>query len=265
MNRDHIRQLPVLDACGRIVDLRLHDSFLSPSKYDNVVVVMAGGKGTRLRPYTDSCPKPMLLVGDKPILEILLERCIASGFRKFYFSVNYLKDQIIDYFDNGSRWGVSIEYLVEDKPLGTAGSLSLLPTSLQHPFLVLNGDVLTRLDLGHLFRFHAEHKAKATLCVREHEITVPFGVVFTDGADLTAFQEKPTFSYQVNAGVYVIDPQLLDFLPHDKFTDMPELLESVHLSGHKVCVCPIHEYWLDVGRPETFAQAHRDWPFPDLL
>ena len=127
----------------------------------------------------------MLLVGDKPILEILLERCIASGFHKFFFSVNYLKDQIIDYFGDGSRWGVSIKYLVEEKPLGTAGSLKLLPNSLQDPFLFLNVDVLTRLDLGHLFRFHAEHQSQATLCVREHKISVPFGVVFTDGVDLS--------------------------------------------------------------------------------
>ena len=222
-------------------------------------MIMAGGKGTRLRPLTKHCPKPMLPVGDQPMLEILLDQCIASGFRTFYLSVNYLKEQIIEYFDNGSRWGVSIHYLVENQPLGTAGSLQLLPDSLTEPFLVLNGDVLTRLDPRHLLHFHNEHQALATFGVREHELTVPFGVVQTNGVELAGFEEKPTYHHQVNAGVYVIDPQLLPLLTPNQFTDMPSLLIDAQEAGHRVAVCPIHEYWLDVGRPETLEQAHAFW------
>lgn len=259
MRKKVLRQIPVLDEQGRVVQLLLLQELLNPQNLSNPVVIMAGGKGTRLRPYTQHCPKPMLPVGDKPMLEILLEQCVASGFDTFYFSVNYLKEQIVDYFGNGAGWGVSINYLVENEPLGTAGSLQLLPDSVKEPFLVLNGDVLTRLDTRQLLHFHAEHKAQATLCVREHELTVPFGVVQTKGVELAGFEEKPTYRNQVNAGIYVIDPQLLPLLPPHQFTDMPSLLLAAQEVGHRVAVCPIHEYWLDVGRPETLKQAYADW------
>jgi dTDP-glucose pyrophosphorylase len=259
MRRDVLRQIPVLDDEGRVVQLLLLQELLSPPQLSNAVVIMAGGKGTRLRPHTEHCPKPMLPVGDQPMLEILLEQCIASGFRRFYLSVNYLKEQIIDHFADGSRWGVSIDYVVENEPLGTAGSLQLLPDVLMEPFLVLNGDVLTRLNPSQLLRFHSEHQAQATLCVREHELTVPFGVVQTKGVELAGFEEKPTYRHLVNAGVYVIDPQLLPLLVPHQATDMPTLLQAAQQAGHKVVACPIHEYWIDVGRPEALQQAHREW------
>jgi len=263
MRIQKILQVPVGDSDGVVVDLLVLDELLAPPDFRNAVVIMAGGKGTRLRPHTQHCPKPMLRIGDKPILEILLQQCIASGFHKFYFSVNYLKEQIVEHFNDGAHWGVSIQYLVENEPLGTAGSLQLLPDSLREPFLVLNGDVLTRLDLGKLLHFHAENQAQATLCVREHELTVPFGVVQTKGVELAGFEEKPTYRNQVNAGVYVIDPQLLSLLPPHQFTDMPNLLLTAQEAGHRVAVCPIHEYWLDVGRPDALLQAHREWPAHD--
>ena len=190
MRTEVLRHIPVLDDEGRVVELLLLEQLLNPQQLSNAVVIMAGGKGTRLRPHTEHCPKPMLPVGDKPMLEILLEQCIASGFSKFYFSVNYLKEHIIEYFSDGSKWGVSINYLVETEPLGTAGSLQLLPNSINEPFLVLNGDVLTRLDPSQLLQFHTEHQAMATLCVREHEFSVPFGVVQTKGMELAGFKEK---------------------------------------------------------------------------
>lgn len=260
MRRDVLRQIPVLDAEGRVVELLLLQELLAPAQLPNAVVIMAGGKGTRLRPHTEHCPKPMLPVDGKPMLEILLEQCIASGFRQFYLSVNYLKEQIIDHFQDGSRWGASIDYLVEDEPLGTAGSLQLLPSTVQEPFLVINGDVLTRLNPSQLLRFHVDHEAAGTLCVREHTITVPFGVVQTQGVELAGFEEKPSYRQLVNAGVYVIDPQLLPLLPPHQPTDMPTLLQSAQQAGHRVAVCPIHEYWIDVGRPETLLQAHQEWP-----
>ncbi len=260
MRREVLRHIPVLDADGRVVQLLLLQELLSPPQLNNAVVIMAGGKGTRLWPHTENCPKPMLPVGDQPMLEILLEQCIASGFRRFYLSVNYLKEQIIDHFADGSRWGVFIDYLVENEPLGTAGSLQLLPDSIQEPFLVFNGDVLTRLNPSQLLQFHREHETQATMCVRKHELTVPFGVVQANGIELAGFEEKPTYRHLVNAGVYVIDPQLLPLLPPHQFTDMPTLLQAAQSAGHRVTVCPIHEYWIDVGRPETLIQAHRDWP-----
>lgn len=259
MRREALRQIPVLDEQGRLVQLLLLQDFLNPPKVNNAVVIMAGGKGTRLRPYTKHCPKPMLLVGDQPMLEILLEQCIASGFRTFYFSVNYLKEQIIDHFEDGSRWGVSIHYLVENEPLGTAGSLQLLPDSLNEPFLVLNGDVLTRFNPTQLLHFHNENLSQATLCVRNYEITVPFGVVKTNGVELDAFEEKPTYRHLVNAGVYLINPELLSLLPQHHHIDMPTFLIDAQQAGYKVAVCPIHEYWIDVGREESLKRARIEW------
>jgi NDP-sugar pyrophosphorylase family protein len=232
---------------------------LAPTRLPNAAVIMAGGKGMRLRPHTDHCPKPMLRVDGKPMLEILIEQCIASGFRQFYISVNYLKEQIMEYFQDGVKWGVSIDYLIEDEPLGTAGSLQLLPGELQDAFLVLNGDILTRLNPSQLLRFHAEHDAAGTLCVREHITTVPFGVVQTKGVELVGFEEKPSYRQLVNAGVYVINPELLPLLPHHQAIDMPTLLQNAQQAGHRIAVCPIHEYWIDVGRPETLEEAHDTW------
>lgn len=259
MRREVLRQIPVLDEQDRVVELLLLQELLAPAHLPNAVVIMAGGKGTRLRPHTEHCPKPMLPVDGKPMLEILLKQCIDSGLRQFYLSVNYLKEQIIDYFGDGKAWGVAIDYLVENEPLGTAGSLKLLPDSLKDPFLVMNGDVLTRLNPSQLLRFHVEHDSAGTLCVREHTTTVPFGVVQTNGVELAGFEEKPTYRQLVNAGVYVIDPQLLPLLPPHQATDMPTLLQSAQLAGHRVAVCPIHEYWIDVGRPETLEEAHATW------
>ena len=259
MRRDSLLQIPVLDPAGHVIDLLLLQELLSPVRQPNPVVIMAGGKGTRLRPYTEDCPKPMITVDGKPMLEILLERCISSGFHKFYFSVNYLKEQIIDYFSDGNRWGVSINYLVEDEPLGTAGSLSMLPTSIDSPFIVMNADVLTRLDLTQLLSFHCEHNARATLCAREHVINVPYGVVQAKGVELDCFEEKPSYRNLVNAGIYVIDPQLLSLLPHHQYIDMPTFLSKAQEVGDRVAVFPIHEYWLDIGRPETLKQANKEW------
>ena len=259
MRREVLRQIPILDDEGRVAELFLLQELLAPPLLPNTVVIMAGGKGTRLRPYTENCPKPMLLVDGKPMLEILLEQCIASGFTKFYLSVNYLKEKIIDYFGDGSQFGVSIDYLIEDKPMGTAGSLQLLPDTQKEPFLMMNGDVLTRLNFKQLLSFHEEHQAVATLCVREHITSVPFGVVQVKGTELAGFEEKPTYRQLVNAGVYIIDPLLLCLLPSNEATDMPTLLQTAQQVGHRISVCPIHEYWIDVGRPETLKEAHATW------
>jgi dTDP-glucose pyrophosphorylase len=259
LRRKNLACLPLLSPDGNLVTLLKPGSFLQESGRENTVIIMAGGRGSRLHPLTENCPKPMLKVNGRPILEILLEQCIRAGFRNFYISVNYLKEQIIDHFGDGEKLGVSIEYLIEDQPLGTAGSLQLLPNSISTPFLVLNGDLLTKFDYRHVMRFHEDHKPSATMCVREHVTQIPFGVVQTDGHTLIGFEEKPTYRQFVNAGVYVIDPIILTYLEPNTPTDMPTLLAEAQASDCQVIVCPIHEYWLDIGRPETLETAQLEW------
>ncbi len=259
MRREVLHQIPMLDSQGRVVRLFLLEDLLKRKTLPNKVVIMAGGEGKRLRPLTKTCPKPMLPVQGKPMLEILLERCKEAGLVKFYFSVNYLKQQIIDHFGDGSRWGVDIHYLKETQPLGTAGALSLLPEIPEDPVLVLNGDVLTQVPFPALLRFHQEHQAVATICVREHETVIPYGVVRTEGTLMVALEEKPTLTNYVNAGVYVLSPQVWKHLNREEACDMPELLESLQQSNQPIHVFPIHEYWLDVGHLETLERAHQEW------
>lgn len=259
MRRETLHQIPAIDEQGRVVRLFLLEELLKLKKRQNPVVIMAGGEGKRLRPLTENCPKPMLRVGGKPLLETILEQCIDAGFQHFYLSVNYLKNQIQDYFGDGARWDVRIDYLAETQPLGTGGALSLLPHKPSEPLLVLNGDVLTRVDYGRLLRFHDQHQAAATLCVREHKTQIPYGVVRIDGLDVLTLEEKPVLSHYVNAGIYLLDPVLLDLVPQDRFFDMPTLLEKAIQHQHRVSAFPIHEYWLDVGHPETLDRAHVEW------
>ena len=258
MKKGKIFQIPVIDKNGILLDLLLLKDFIRVEEKKNNLVIMAGGKGMRLRPYTEKCPKPMLKINGKPILEIILEQCIEYGFRQFHFSVNYLKNQIIDYFGNGEKWDVNINYLIEKKPLGTAGSLQLLPKQ-SRPFIVINGDLLTRLDLNRILNFHNENAADATLGVRNHVEKIPYGVVKVEGTRLLSFEEKPTFNHLVNAGVYVINPNLLDIIKVNSFLDMPNFLEIAKDKSHKINVYPIHEYWLDIGKPEFLKKAHSEW------
>jgi len=259
LKRNNLSLLPLISELGELEALLIACACHEENNRDNAAVIMAGGKGSRLYPLTKDCPKPMLKVNGKPILEILIEQCIQAGFSNFYISVNYLKEQIIDYFGHGESKGISIDYLAEDKPMGTAGSLQLLPKTVNKPFLVLNGDLLTSLDYRHLMQFHADHNSSATICVREHVTQIPFGVVQTDGHRLIGFDEKPTYRQLVNAGVYVIEPSILTYLEPDTPTDMPTLLTKVQSSGQEVIVCPIHEYWLDIGKPDSLHAAQLEW------
>ena len=235
MSREVLHQIPMLDSQRRVVRLFLLEELLQQKTLPNAVVIMAGGEGKRLRPLTKNCPKPMLPVQGKPMLEILLERCKAAGLGQFYFAVNYLKQKIVDHFADGSRWGVDIHYLEETQPLGTAGPLSLLPEIPEDPVLVLNGDVPTQVPFPALLRFHQEHQAVATVCVREHETVIPYGVVRTEGTLMVALEEKPTLTHYVNAGVYVLSSSLE--APESRKL-MPELLESLQQSNQPVHVFP---------------------------
>ncbi len=259
MSKYGINEVPVLNNDGVVVDVLIKDKIYSEMKLPNPVVIMAGGLGKRLLPHTSECPKPMLIVGDKPILEIILLECISYGLKKFFISVNYLKEQIINYFGDGEKWGVEIEYINEPKRMGTAGSLNYLPNSINCPFFVLNGDVLTRLNYRNLLKFHKEQSSQATMCVKRHELHVPYGVVKNDGIRLNEISEKPSFNFLINAGVYLINPKILSFLPKDEFADMPFFLEDCKNLGQSVNLFPIHEYWIDIGRPETLEEAYQTW------
>lgn len=259
MRRKVLRHLPLLDEAGCVVGLSTLESLMGSMERPNSVVLMVGGMGTRLMPLTRDCPKPMLPVGGKPILESILESFHEQGFRRFYFSVNYLAQTFKDHFGDGSRWGVDIRYLHEDKRLGTAGALSLLPELPEEPLLVMNGDLLTRVRFDNLLDFHVEHRALATMAVREYDFQVPYGVVKLDGARILGIEEKPVQRFFVNAGIYVLSPQAVSMIPRDTFFDMPSLFEQLMQAGNATSAYPLREYWLDIGRIEEFERAQHEW------
>jgi dTDP-glucose pyrophosphorylase len=261
MRSKQLHQLPVVDIGGRVVGLVLIDDLMEEGRRaDNWVVLMAGGLGARLRPLTETVPKPMLKVGVKPLLETTLEGFVQQGFRRFYFSVNYLADKVKEYFGDGARWGCEIRYLEEKEQLGTAGALGLLPERPEKPLIVMNGDVLTKVNFGHLLDFHREHKAAATMCVREYDFRVPYGVVQLEGVRINGLVEKPVHSFFVNAGIYVIEPELLDSVPRDgRQFHMTHLFEKAFVAGRETAAFPIREYWIDIGQIDDLARANGDF------
>ena len=259
MKLKQLRQIPILDDHGRVISVEFYDFIALSSQLDNWVVLMAGGLGTRLQPLTDDCPKPLLEVGGRPILQTILESCIKHGFNRFYLSVSYKAKMVEDYFGNGSRWGVDIRYIREDKRMGTAGALSLLPERPTKPFLVMNGDLLTKVNFKQLLDFHLEHCAQATMCVRDYDFQVPYGVVKIQQHRLVDIEEKPAQKFFVNAGIYVLEPEVLDMIPKDEFYDMPSLFMKLVALHHETIVFPIREYWLDIGNKVDFEQAIGDF------
>lgn len=259
MRARRIHQIPLVDREGHIVGIEVLDDLLEPETRSNPVVLMAGGLGTRLRPLTEDCPKPLLEVGNQPILETILEGFIAHGFHRFYISVNYMSGMIEDYFGDGSDWDVDITYVHEDKRLGTAGPLSLLPERPEETMIVMNGDLLTKLNFAQLIDFHHKQNAAATMCVREHEMQVPYGVIETEDQYMVGLEEKPTERYFVNAGIYVLEPDTLDFVPENEFFDMPDLFEQLIEDGRSATVFPVREYWQDVGRKEDFHRVNGEY------
>lgn len=260
MNRLEILSIPILDG-KRLVGLEtLHKAVMRQQIRDNPVFLMAGGFGTRLRPLTNDCPKPMLKIGDKPILEILIRRFIKAGFRNFYISTHYMSELITDYFGDGSSLGAKITYIHEDKPLGTGGALGLLPDDLPPnlPLIMMNGDVLTKVDFERLLEFHNEGNADATMCVREYDYQIPYGVVNGEGSKITSMVEKPIQRFFVNAGIYVVSPQVVRSVPRNHKIDMPSLLEEHRVERDNILMFPIHEYWLDIGRMDDFKRAQVD-------
>lgn len=259
MKQKELRHIPVINKEGRIVDLKILNDMILMPEYDNWVVLMAGGLGTRLQPLTDECPKPMLTVGDMPLLEIILRNFIGFGLKKFYVSVNYKAEVIEEFFGDGSRWGVEIRYIYEKQPMGTAGALSLLPEFPRTPLIVMNGDILTRVNVQQLLDFHTTHGAKATMCVRDYHFQVPYGVVRTFQHHLTAIDEKPVQRFFVNAGIYVLDPEVLSLVPRDSCFDMPDLFAKLIESQYETVAFPVREYWIDIGRMDDFKRANGEY------
>lgn len=256
MLANKIQQIPVVDENKRIIGLHVWDEIARQPSRPNRIIIMAGGKGTRLHPFTNDCPKPLVIVAGKPMLEHIIERAIDEGFTDVVLAIHHLGYMIEEHFGDGSRFGVQIEYLREDSPLGTAGALSLLRPQTDEPFLVTNGDVLTDIRYGDLLDFHIRHEASATMAVRAHEWQHPYGVVRTNGVDITGFEEKPTVRNHINAGMYVLSRSALDQLEPHMPCDMPTLFERLQAREQRIVAYPMHEPWLDVGRPDDLEKAH---------
>ncbi len=259
MQRKGLHHIPLVDENHRVMGLETIDELIQPRARENRVVLMAGGLGSRLRPLTDECPKPMLKVGNKPLLETILENFIEYGFHRFYISVNYMADVVKSYFGDGSRWGADIGYLHEDQRLGTAGALSLLPEKPTEALLVMNGDLLTKVNFKQLLDFHTGHHAQATMCVREYDFQVPYGVVKIDAHRITSIDEKPIQRFFVNAGIYVLEPEALDLIAPNTYFDMPTLFEKLIALKKETAVFPIREYWLDVGQLADYDRANGEY------
>ena len=259
LKKHKLKQLPIVDMDNRIVDIIFANEDPVAKSNGNTVILMAGGLGTRLRPLTENIPKPMLNVGDKPILETIIEGFKRYGFTNFILSVNYKKEIIQNYFQDGSALGVSITYIEEEKRMGTAGPLSLLKKKPTSPFFVMNGDLLTQVNFEQLLRFHEDTDAVATMCVREYEHQIPYGVIETDGQQLISIKEKPLQRSFVNAGIYVLSPEILDYIPQNEFYDMPNLFKLLMEKQRNVSVFPVREYWLDIGHIADFERADDEY------
>lgn len=254
-----IHQIPIIDNDGNLVGLDTLNELVSKQTKSNPVVLMAGGLGTRLGELTKTIPKPMLHIGSKPILETIIENFSKYGYINFIISVNYLSHVIEEYFGDGSRWGISISYVHEQKRLGTAGALSLIREKLSEPFFVMNGDLLTNVNFEYLHNYHLSQNALGTMGVREYDFQVPYGVVNIDNDKISSIVEKPIHKFFVSAGIYMLSPEVLTFVPDDSFFDMPSLFESIISNSDRAVSFPIHEYWLDIGRMNDYEQANNEY------
>jgi len=257
MRARRIRHLPVLDGEDRVVDVVFLESFAPRASMPLNALVMAGGFGVRLRPLTDCLPKPMLPIGDRPLLEIIIARLRKAGVGRVFISLHYLAEKIVDHFGTGEDFGVEITYIRETTPLGTAGAIGLLPPS-DIPLLVINGDVLTAVDFNAMFQFHREHGAALTVAMRGYQLQVPYGVLRCDGHKVVSLVEKPTYSYLTNAGLYVLSPEVAASIERDQRLDMPELIERLITDGQNVSGFPIIEYWLDIGSHSEYDRARQE-------
>lgn len=252
-----VRQIPLVDEDGCVIDVAFLTELVKEYELPLQALVMAGGYGSRLRPLTEEVPKPMLPVGNKPLLELIVEQLRQAGIRQVNVATHYKGDVIAEHFKNGEGFGVDIRYVKEDQPLGTAGALSLLE-GVDEPLLVMNGDILTRVDFRALLNFHHEHKADLTVCVRQYEFRVPYGVIEAEGVQVKRISEKPVVRQFINAGIYLLNSQVRKLIPSGQAYDIPDLIERLIQDGRSVVCFPIREYWLDIGKVDQYDQAKAD-------
>jgi dTDP-glucose pyrophosphorylase len=254
-----LHQIPIVDESGKIVGIQEIEELIKPKRKTNKVILMVGGLGTRLRPLTNDTPKPMLKVGNKPILQTIVEKFAEYGYVNIVMCVNYKSHIIQDYFGDGSNFGVNIEYILEEQRMGTAGALSLLSEKQTEPFFVMNGDLLTNVNFEHLHDFHISNNSIGTMCVREYDFQVPYGVVNIDGSHILSIEEKPTHKFFVSAGIYMLSPDVLEYIPENQFYDMPTLFEKIISENKNAISFPLREYWLDIGRIDEYKKANEEY------
>jgi dTDP-glucose pyrophosphorylase len=258
LRRHELHHMPLVDNSGRLVGMESDVQLYKGAEKENWVVLMAGGLGQRLRPLTEDTPKPLLPVGDRPLLEIIINRFTAQGFRKFFLSVNYLADLVEAHFGDGAKFGAEIRYLREDQPLGTAGAVGLLPERPTQPLILMNGDLLTTINFESLADFHQEHGADLTLCVRRYSHQIPYGVAEIKGSEVVSITEKPNHECFISGGIYVLSPSVFDRLQPQRRIDMPDLMRELIAEKRRVTAFPVTEYWIDIGRIEDLERARQE-------
>ena len=257
LKQHSILHLPLLDAEGRVAGLVTMDSLVPEAPLALRAVVMAGGKGTRLHPLTEHTPKPMLRVGDKPVLEIIIDQLREAGIRQVTVTTHHQGEKISAHFGDGRDFGVALSYIEEERQLGTIGGLSLMAPP-KETTLVINGDILTEVDFRAMLAYHREHQAELTIAVRQYDVKVPYGVIECEGSQVRGVNEKPTFGFFVNAGIYLLEPGVYRLIPSRQRFDMTDLIQRVIAERRMVVSFPICEYWLDIGEHAEYEQAHQD-------
>lgn len=254
-----LHQIPIVDERGKILGIHEIEELIKPKDKTNKVILMVGGLGTRLRPLTENTPKPMLKVGNKPILQTIVEKFAEYGYTNIIMCVNYKSHMIQDYFGDGKEFGVNIEYILENQRMGTAGALSLLKDKPNEPFFVMNGDLLTNINFEHLHNYHIATNSIGTMCVREYDFQVPYGVVNIKDSKIISIEEKPTHKFFVSAGIYMLNSEVLNYIPKNEFFDMPTLFDKLISLNQNTVSFPIREYWLDIGRMEEYKKANDEY------
>ena len=257
MRKHVIQQVPLVDSDDRVVDLVTMEDLLADDNLPVQAVIMAGGLGTRLRPLTEDMPKPMLPIGDQPVMELMLGQLSKAGINRVNITTHYLPEKIREHFGDGQLFGVELKYVNEERPLGTAGAIGLMEPA-DTPLLVINGDILTKVDFKAMLKYHRKHKADLTVGVRQYDLEVPYGVLQCEGAYVRGLQEKPKYNFLVNAGIYLLEPSVYDYIPNGQRFDMTDLIERLLEDGRAVVSFPIVEYWLDIGEPADYKQAQED-------
>ncbi|PCI02470.1 MAG: alcohol dehydrogenase [Hyphomicrobiales bacterium] len=256
LRQEQILHMPLVDSEGVVHDLAYLPMLEQQPNRENEVVIMAGGLGTRLQPLTEKIPKPLVSVGGRPLIDTIIDRLVSQGLTQITLCVNYLGHLLKEHLGDGSRYGANVMFVHENKRMGTAGALSLLERRPKVPFFVMNGDILTSVDLMAMHDFHQESGAKATMAVNNFSHEVPFGVVELSGKRITSLREKPQYNYLVNAGIYLFDPEVLDYMPSDEFYEMNSFFDRLIEVNVPVVAFPLREHWLDIGRPDDLERAN---------